>query len=286
MSRGYKIIISIFSISRQVPPIPQAKGGRPRKVPIHHKATPTTSTAPSNQKEHNVFMYQFNDTPNNSQPPSISLVSRTPTVVSSSPLIGQSDADKLISPVYGMVPYLTSSWESIGESPNPKHLTMTSSPPVSIKNLIPTTTSESELESLVVSIPRSLTQFSYSYSNVVSSASSSKASLGGPRRKVLQSLAKKIAQKSRKYTTNSQISSLPQKNSVSFNEVNMPERMCTSCRRSNPMDKRKCVYCGSGLGRICPICGMLCPTSATSCAQCHANLTYTWTVTSGENSLA
>ena len=232
-------------------------------------------------------MYQFSDSPNQAHP-TVSLVSR-PSAASGSNPIGQPES---ISPVYGVVPYLTSSRESLGESPNSKHLTMTSSPPVSIDQLIPT----SGNDSLVVSIPRSLTQFqltqsTFSYNPSVTnpqmSANPSSVSLGGSRRKVLQNLAKKIAQKSRKFTTNSHLPSSQQRSILTSHLQSvpssvLPERACTSCRRGNPADKKRCIYCGSVLGRSCPTCGLVNQSSSTSCAQCHTNLTYTWKVPTGE----
>lgn len=231
-------------------------------------------------------MYQFNDTPDQSIP-TIGLVNRmTHTNTATSNPIGGSDTDRLVSPVYGVVPYLTSSREHLGESPNPKHLTMTSSPPVPTNQLL----APSDNVSLLVSIPRNLTHFSYAqpsstFNSVTTTASmASKPNLGGPRRKVLQNLAKKIA---RKYTSsNPQIS---QKNFPTHKELESPSmsqgppRVCRSCRRSNPADKKKCIYCGSGLGRSCPTCGALNPSNATSCGQCHTNLTYTWSMASGKD---
>ncbi len=206
-------------------------------------------------------MYKFNDTQTN--PPTISLISQSSPTPDG--YFSQSEPDKLVSPVYGVVPYLTSTWDNLGESSNSKLLTMTSTAPVSIDQLIP---SESKSESLIVSIPRSLSNFSYVHSSTNGRAAKP-SSLGGPRRKVLQSLAKKIAQKSRKYTTQS-----IQTQSSSFSTKLPTERMCSSCRRGNPPDNRTCMYCGCGLVRECSMCGLLNSTSVMSCGRCHGNLSY------------
>lgn len=278
--RSYGIWICLgclnsYKLLPQDTPPPQEKVGQPRKVAVHQKATPTTSSA---AREHKVFMYEFSNDLQTNQP-TINLISRSspvPPGINSSHPISQSDPEKLVSPVYGVVPYLTSTWENRGESPNSKHLTMTSSAPVPIEQLIP---SKSEPESLIVSIPRNLSHFSYVHSTT-STPPTNSSSLGGPRRKVLQSLAKKIAQKSRKYTTTAAVAnsqSLQAQNVQNFISNELPtERVCSSCRRGNPPEKRKCVYCGCGLVRECSVCGMLNSISAMSCGRCHGYLNYTY----------
>ncbi len=259
----WNIVLYFPKLYPQDSSLPQDNIKRPRKVPVYQKAAPITPS--STQREHKVFMYEFNDS-QNSNPPIISLINRSsPGANTTSQSTGQSDPEKLISPVYGVVPYLTSTWDNQGESPDSKHLTMTSSAPISIEQLIP---SESEPKSLIVSIPRSLSHFNYVRSDV-NAPPTKHTSLGGPRRKVLQNLAKKIAQKSRKYTTNAQ-----SKNGSFGSEV-LSERVCSSCRRGNPADKRQCAYCRCVLIRDCTTCGMLNSTSAMSCGRCHGNLTYT-----------
>ena len=233
--------------------------------------------------------------------------------------IGRSDNDKLVSPVYGFVPYLTS---SRGEPPTSKilpNLLMTSSPPMPTDQIFAPVTSRDEVGPLVVSIPRSLTPFNHTQSLISSgfnplptnpaatlesfaSDQDTSVSLGGSRRKVLQNLAKKIAQKSRKFTTNSLLvtsRSQPmgspynphlsvsaaaaemqgQSSSSSLQDAN---RLCTSCRMMNPQHKKRCVYCASFLmGRTCPNCGSLNHNRAKSCTQCRTSMPYTWKRESG-----
>ena len=234
--------------------------------------------------------------------------------------IGRSDNDKLVSPVYGFVPYLTSSRERLGVPPTSKilpNLLMTSSPPMSTDQIFAPVTNRDNTP-LIVSIPRTLTPFHHTQSTISSGFNplptnpaatlapdqATPVSLGGTRRKVLQNLAKKIAQKSRKFTTNSLLTtskSQPlsgpynphfsisnaaemqgQSSSSSLQDGLSTNRMCLSCRMMNPQHKKRCVYCGSFLmGRSCPNCGSLNHNRAKSCTQCRTSMPYTWKRESG-----
>ena len=84
---------------------------------------------------------------------------------------------------------------------------------------------------------------------------------------VLQNLAKKISQKSRKFGSGSG----PGPGSSNS------WRHCPSCQRTNPPSKKRCEFCGDFLiGRPCPSCGALNHNRTKGCFKCHAPIPFSW----------
>ena len=139
-------------------------------------------------------------------------------------------------------------------------------------------------ESLTVSIPRRMTRFRLTPDQEVRMSSSlnlqthsqtavsytpaiplipSLSHLPYKGGSVIQSLAKKISQKSRKFSTGSG-------SSTSW-------RQCPSCQRTNPPAKKRCENCGDFLvGRPCPSCGALNHNRTKDCFKCHAPIPFSW----------
>ena len=129
---------------------------------------------------------------------------------------------------------------------------------------------EAEL-SLVISIPRHLTPFKVHPSREQQlywstqmrapkhSSGSSVTHYGGYS---LQNLAKKITQKSRKFTCSSISGSSSARN-------------CLACNRINPAAKKRCQFCGEFLiGRPCPTCGTLNHNRTRECFRCNSSIPY------------
>ena len=86
---------------------------------------------------------------------------------------------------------------------------------------------------------------------------------------VLQNLAKKISQKSRKFSSGTGTGT-GTSSSTSW-------RHCPSCQRTNPPVKKRCEFCGDFLiGRPCPNCGALNHNRTKGCFKCHAPIPFSW----------
>lgn len=200
---------------------------------------------------------------------------------------------------YGIVPYLTSSRDSTGKSRQgiamtSPGVTMTSSPPVSTDQ-ITLGLGSGDNDSLIVSIPRNLTPYKvatpshslgfnplYTANSPMPTSPRSIVQYGGSRSKVLQNLAKKITQKSRKFTSslNSSYSGGnyiggPLKNfsddpsSSGPRDYSSNVRLCPSCHQMSPSIKKSCQHCGEFLvGKICQSCGALNHNRVKECAKC------------------
>ena len=203
---------------------------------------------------------------------------------------------------YGIVPYLTSTRDQTsrggqgsGVMTSPG-VTMTSSAPVSTDQI--TLGLRNDSDSLIVSIPRNLTPYKvatptrnldfnpFSTENSPMLYSSSQRPIihyGGTRSKVLQNLAKKITQKSRKFTSGlnssysggkyvgGQLRSSPDDLPVSEGgrEYSGNFRVCPSCNQMSPSIKKSCQNCGEFLvGRVCGTCGTLNHNRVKECAKC------------------
>ena len=193
---------------------------------------------------------------------------------------------------YGIVPYLTSGKDKHGSSAmTSPGVTMTSSAPVSTDQI--TLGIGSDSDSLIVSIPRNLTPYKVATPTKISGfnplltadgsmpyAQSNQQRpvvlYGGSRSRVLQNLAKKITQKSRKFTTN--LNSGGQlRNSLNDPSSNPREygsnnfRVCPSCNQMSPSVKKSCQFCGEFLvGKTCQNCGALNHNRIKECAKCLA----------------
>lgn len=260
---------------------------------LRMQATPTSS--PSQQQQQlpqNLFSYQFDPSDDHPSP------SHVPRPLK--PSSGQ----------YGIVPYLTSSSDRVGgirpaavSSPN---LIMTSLGTTRLTNQIHLQDrgggekdGEGRLPPLVISIPREYTRFKvlphYSVPgpSAGGGAGGSKAGNlypGGSRGKVLQSLAKKISQKSRKLTMNSLRSSAssvgghtnsvggrdPHLSSASATSLDLPKgtsRQCPSCHQWNAQHKKRCGFCNEFIvGTPCPSCHILNYYRSKTCSKCGANM--------------
>ena len=200
---------------------------------------------------------------------------------------------------YGIVPYLTSSRDQMsknkqGNSTSPGVI-MTSSAPVSTDQI--TLGLRSDSDSLIVSIPRSLTPYKVAtptYSSGFNPLLTPNGSMplsyqrpvvhyGGSRSRVLQNLAKKITQKSRKFTSvlnstysGGNLTGGPFRNSSSdpgsgTRDYSSNFRKCPSCNQMSPSIKKSCQYCGEFLvGKSCQNCGALNHNRIKECAKCLA----------------
>ena len=193
---------------------------------------------------------------------------------------------------YGIVPYLTSGKDKHGSSVmTSPGVTMTSSAPISTDQI--TLGIGSDSDSLIVSIPRNLTPYKVATPTKISGfnplltadgsmpyAQSNQQRpvvlYGGSRSRVLQNLAKKISQKSRKFTTNLN-SGGPLRNS--FNDPSSSSsrdygnnlRVCPSCNQMSPSIKKSCQFCGEFLvGKTCQNCGALNHNRIKECTKCLA----------------
>ena len=201
---------------------------------------------------------------------------------------------------YGIVPYLTSSRDQMsggrhGNLMTSPGVTMTSSAPVSTDQI--TLGLGNDTDSLIVSIPRNLTPYKVATPtngsvgfNPFLTANSQVANqrpivhYGGTRSRVLQNLAKKITQKSRKFTSGLNSSSsfpggdyiggslrnfLDDPSSSGARDLSSDGRVCPSCNQRNPWIKKSCQHCGEFLvGKICHSCGVLNHNRVKECAKC------------------
>lgn len=193
---------------------------------------------------------------------------------------------------YGIVPYLKSGKEKHGSSAmTSPGVTMTSSAPVSTDQI--TLGIGSDSDSLIVSIPRNLTPYKVATPTNISGfnplltvdgsmpyggESNQQRPVvlyGGSRSRVLQNLAKKITQKSRKFTTtlNSGGSLRNSLNdpSSSSRDYGSNLRVCPSCNQMSPSVKKSCQFCGEFLvGKTCQNCGALNHNRVKECSKCLA----------------
>ena len=193
---------------------------------------------------------------------------------------------------YGIVPYLTSGKEKHGSSVmTSPGVIMTSSPPVSTDQI--TLGIGSDSDSLIVSIPRNLTPYKVAtptkglgFNPLLTANGSMPHALssqrpvvhyGGSRSKVLQNLAKKITQKSRKFNSNL-ISGGPLRNSFDdpsgsggSGDYSGNFRLCPYCNQMSPSVKKSCQFCGEFLvGKTCQNCGALNHNRIKECTKCLA----------------
>ena len=193
---------------------------------------------------------------------------------------------------YGIVPYLTSGKDKHGSSAmTSPGVTMTSSAPVSTDQI--TLGIGSDSDSLIVSIPRNLTPYKVATPTKISGfnplltadgsmpphAQSNQQRpvvlYGGSRSKVLQNLAKKITQKSRKFTTSLNSGGLLRNSlndpSSSSKDYGGSLRVCPSCNQMSPSIKKSCQFCGEFLvGKTCQNCGALNHNRIKECTKCLA----------------
>lgn len=205
---------------------------------------------------------------------------------------------------YGIVPYLTSSRDEMNRSRDgilmtSPGVTMTSSAPVSTDQI--TLGLGSDSGSLIVSIPRNLTPYKVAtpthglgFNPLLTENSSMPVHpnsqrpivhYGGTRSRVLQNLAKKITQKSRKFTSGLNSSSVSSSggnytggqlrkssddpSSSGGRDYSGNVRVCPSCNQMSPSIKKSCQHCGEFLvGKICPSCGALNHNRIKECAKC------------------
>lgn len=192
---------------------------------------------------------------------------------------------------YGIVPYLTSGKDKHGSSAmTSPGVTMTSSAPISTDQI--TLGIGSDSDSLIVSIPRNLTPYKVTTPTKISGFNpllTADGSMlhaqfnqqrpvvlyGGSRSKVLQNLAKKITQKSRKFTTNlssgGQLRNSLNDPSSSSRDYGSNLRLCPSCNQMSPSIKKSCQFCGEFLvGKTCQNCGTLNHNRIKECTKCLA----------------
>lgn len=119
---------------------------------------------------------------------------------------------------------------------------------------------------LIVSIPRQLTPFQphpsaeAQYTNAPVIVPNPGGTGPAHYRSFALSLAKKITQKSRKFTSSSGTPST---------------RSCPACKRINPSSKKRCQFCGEFLiGRPCPKCGTLNHNRTRECFRCNSSIPY------------
>ena len=146
---------------------------------------------------------------------------------------------------------------------------------------------EWDSDALIISIPRQYSPFKISQEALTNKTYKtgfnplsvySTSSPGQPPMKQLQSqfktsvlknLAKKITQKSRKFsssTTTAQQQQLPG-GAATATPAN---RKCPACQRINPSSKKRCQFCGEYLiGRPCPSCGTLNHNRTRECFKCY-----------------
>ena len=195
---------------------------------------------------------------------------------------------------YGIVPYLTSDKEKHGSlvmtSPG---VTMTSSAPISTDHI--TLGIGNDRDSFTVSIPRHLTPYKVatptqnsglnplltvagSIPHAHSNQQRPVVLYGGSRSRVLQNLAKKISEKSRKYKSNLYPggplrNSLdpPSSGSSGSRDYGSNFRVCPSCNQMSPSIKKSCQFCGEFLvGKTCQNCGALNHNRIKECSKCLA----------------
>ena len=121
---------------------------------------------------------------------------------------------------------------------------------------------------LVISIPRQLTPFrphpgadlGPQYPNMPVIVPNPSGTGATHYRSLALNLAKKITQKSRKFSSSSAAPS---------------NRTCPACRRINPATKKRCQFCGEFLiGRPCPKCGTLNHNRTRECFRCNCSIPY------------
>ena len=92
--------------------------------------------------------------------------------------------------------------------------------------------------------------------------------VGGSRSKVLQNLAKKISQKSKKLTGSAQ-SLMPQQGILDGGHTQPTPKTCPSCGKQNTLHKKRCGYCLEFMvGIACPGCSSLNYYHAKTCYKC------------------
>ncbi len=278
-------------------------------LPPPPSSQPSTIPSDSNFPQ-NLFSYQFDPsedpTPSLSQPRSSN---HTPTQISRPPRVGRARE-------YGIVPYLESERGTFNNT-TPPNLIMTSLGTIST-NQIHSVGLEPKAAPLIVSISRehapsgimpSSTDYDYNYlsspviggdiSGGVSTTSANGDSAphsnsriggaypyhGGSRGKVLHNLAKKISQKSRKFTSSmrNQQQQWTPPTSASSSTSGTPNlsggsQFCPSCGRENPpSQKKRCGYCNElMMGVACAVCSKINPLQAKSCDKCSASISHAW----------
>ena len=206
-------------------------------------------------------------------------------------------------PPYGIVPYLTSSHDNRSEdstdtltAPN---LIMTSLGTKATNQIHLSGSETDDSNALIVSIQRRYTPFKLPLSDYagVSNPGSSKphpqsnlvGNLGysGSRGKLLQNLAKKISQKSKRYTNT--VNSIRSTNqsavkpnnaapiTTTSSDVPGGTRTCPSCKHVNPKHKKRCGVCYEFIvGVQCPSCSVLNYYRAKNCFRCGTNMPSGW----------
>ena len=212
------------------------------------------------------------------------------------------------SPPYGIVPYLTSSQASRSDSPSNSvtspNLIMTSlGTKATNQSYFPSFSDNNSPSSLIVSIPRQYTPYMVVSSSNISMKPHphsevenkqkipSSLSYTGSRGKVLQTLAKKISQKSKRHAANSLNMMKLSTNQNSANhsrsasspavassaDIVGGSRTCPSCGHVNPKHKKRCGICYEFLvGVNCPSCSVLNYYRAKTCFRCGTSMPTGW----------